>query len=135
MNKSMRDVILPAIAFVTEIQWRPKFSNLEVHELLVLAYDSEREVFTCDWRSYDNSDPSWVVDASFVHAERMDALVYVERVMKSKMGVRWTSKNGPTTIQAEALTRFRKELSARERLEIQMRLKAPEKRSRVTTSP
>ena len=48
MNKSMRDVVLPAVAFVTEIQWRPTFSNLEVHEILVLTYDSEREAFACD---------------------------------------------------------------------------------------
>ena len=65
----------------------------------------------------------------------MEALLYVERVVASKMGAKWTSKDGPTLIQAEALTRFREELSARERLEIQMRLKAPKKRSRVTASP
>ena len=135
MNKSMRDVVLPAVAFVTEIQWRPTFSNLEVHEILVLTYDNERKAFACDWKSHDGSDPSWIVDASFVFAQRMEALLYVERVVASKMGAKWTSKDGPTLIQTEALTRFRQELSARERLEIQMRLKAPRKRSRVTASP
>lgn len=124
VNANMRDAILPAVAYITEIQWRKAFANLEVHELIAHAYDREKDSFSCEWHPGDGTANRWNIDAEFVYADRMEALVGLERVVASKMRTRWASKNGLTPRQAEALARFREGLSARERLTIQTRLDA-----------